>query len=349
MMNGNYWFLKAVVCQGFMYFFSENNGVFMRYAIGSNNVEVIRLKPTFDYRGAAVLCSDERKGYVYAVIESGNSIMQYNVYSREIEHFRINHGDDLLHLNAKAIYKNSEIIIYPRMANKIIRWNPGTNTVQEENIKDALSECRGIYYASNEDNASFDIIISNESHECKIYDMDKTLSYSFDFKMPVLSISVRDVQSMFVLSQNGYIYRCSFDGLIERVDGFIHEGENSYFSTIHYTKNKLWLMPGEGEDIVYIDVLTGKSYIFDEYPDDFSYIAPKHFWKYTTAIVYNNNCYFSAHSGNYIFYIDENSGEGHWLSLHWPDSKKILEAIQSRSNNFFFEGEISLNDYIGFI
>lgn len=119
------------------------------------------------------------------------------------------------------------------------------------------------------------------------------------------------------------------------------------YGTIFLCENKIIIFPYYGEDIVVINLITKKSYIYINYPKNFKY-GSKKFGKYYFYTEDNEFYYSNMACGNYFAKIDKKNGEINWIK---PMSVSKEERIKMQEDIILSnEGEIlSLDEFISFI
>lgn len=144
--------------------------------------------------------------------------------------------------------------------------------------------------------------------------------------------------NIILMSHCGTVQISDMNGNIE---SYALNGKDYEYSMMVSEGRRIWIFPGLGKDIYYIE--DGRVTKYDEYDSDFKYGANEHWFdvgfKYINSIETNNGIYFPARVGNKIVYINQ-EGELRWKEVHYRNCKKtevLNEGVGSSSLTNFID------------
>ncbi len=154
------------------------------------------------------------------------------------------------------------------------------------------------------------------------------------FKTPVDIKKIGD--DLFVLESSGKLTRVSTGGEIKR-EYFAWE-DNCEVSRFYLTndESKAVILPGLGKDIFIMDIISGGSKKFSDYPDDFGFREGGMRAKYLGGTESVSHVYYGNRLANYTIRIDKTTGEISWSkSLSVPG--EIEMAYEYSTKNLMTE------------
>lgn len=338
-------FLYTVIVNDTMYFFGEYDGLFYEVSIDDLSARIIPLEKGVDYRGSSVIGTDE--SFVYAILQWGKRILRYDTKEKQAEYNLIGYERYALHAYGAVIKDGNYFRIYPIQSSSVIVIDYNTLEVVEE-IKGKPKNCEPCYVGTRDMDA-IDFVFSNQSKElCSYKGQKMQKEYSLmEIESKVISISYFN-RSLFVLCEDGNVYRIDSEHNTCLITGFSHENSEKYFGMIYVVDEKIWLLPWLGEEIVCYDLKNNTSCVYTGYPKDFSYSDNFGSPKYTTIVRYGHKVFFNVRAGNYMMCMDD-KGKVDWRRIQWPLSNDIIKSILYRDNNVLNEKDVSLVDYIDMI
>lgn len=256
---------------------------------------------------------------IYLLEIEGYYILKYNIDSNQCHKCRIDcHKNDWGNYAAYAKYKRN-IYIFPKYISKIVKVNLDKNMVIS-NIDYNLyneDEKEEIKFEYGIQEKNFIWLFQKEGSQIIVYDMetDSWKSYTLPQKVKYCVHVVLRNCIFYILSMEGKIYSWDIQNNSMRMiaDCSDSSEHTSSFGRIVVINELIYLLPALSELIYKIDIETGKAEIFDDYPEDFQYIEPEGWSKYSDYCEDENCYYFSMRSSAYIFCIDKKSGVTRWI------------------------------------
>ena len=166
--------------------------------------------------------------------------------------------------------------------------------------------------------------------------------YSFPRSIGICKhVATRD-DKIYVLNNNNQIYY--WEPQNEHVNKIWDE---AYVSTkesrkdscgrIHLCGSKLIILPSQnGTDIKILDVISGDTNTYRDYPPDFQYIMGDPY-KFVRYVETESEIIYPMRSANYILKIDRYTGELRWVKPRPPMVEDILAHFQPNKANIYEE------------
>jgi SAM-dependent methyltransferase len=256
---------------------------------------------------------------IYLLGIDGYYILKYNINSNQCHKIRIDcHTNDWGNYVACAKYKRN-IYIFPRYMSKIVKVDIDKDIVVS-NIKYCL------YNEDGKEEVNFECGIQEENL-LWLFQKEERLVMAYDmetdyWKSYTLPQNIKCC--VYVVLKNGIFYILSLEGKVyswDVQDNSMRMIANccdrlksiNSFARIVVTDKIIYLLPALSESIHKIDIETGKTEIYDEYPSDFQYIEPEGWCKYFDYCEDKDYYYFAMRSSVYIFCVNKKNGAIRWI------------------------------------
>lgn len=326
----NYWFMSGAVIDNNIYFITEEYGDLIKIDVETYKAQYIYMEDELTMPLSAVIFADNE--YIYAILAKGKYLLKYSVFSGSKERFYLGLESKWLNITASVLKIEKELIIVPILSNSIVHVNTITGEVTETVINADEYQKGERFFAKCSERYGKNIwLFSNGTKEIIQYNIytKERLCHAY----PKGITKVMDVEnwhdSFYILDALGNVFVWKPDSFMEVIlRSKLQENE---VSTFHVADDRIWLMPAFGKEIICYDTKSKKCKIQEYYPKGFLYTASIEMEKYPQKIRTDQRCYFSMHSGNYIFYVDQKTGEGKWADVIWPDDRKIAKYLMRKN------------------
>ena len=318
------YFISSVSYEEYLYWISERNGFLYRMDTKTNHIELTDVKwglaSEVPFANGVLLIDDNM---LYVLLDFGRRLLKYNIANGVYEIITV-FGNPFPGYDFSFAKKIGEYIYYLEYNFDFLR-RIDTNSGKVEQI--FIHEYKGMKqdfyypYIHNQIDDDMYIFVFSENLYYK-YDACKEKKqryyYPVEIKEP-LYVQVTE-EGFYILTASGevFLWNGSSRNVIEIFSNNISKHILKYeYGLLYKIKNKLWLLPAEGENIICIDLNTKKYDVFKDYPDDFYYTTEFPASKYGYGTLVNGVIYFAMRKGNYIFSVNEN-GEGKFIDARWP-------------------------------
>lgn len=352
------WFISGVIKNNELFWITEIGGHIMKMDLENHNIKYISYKDKSLEKilpHSAMVCADN--GTIYAIVNGGEGLLIICEEESTYKYIRLGLEKKYLNMFAFAQKYNEELIIVPMFDSNLLRINIVTEEIKYETILshgDNINDNEIIQYFAHCDIITEDIIWIFS------YQTSEVIQYKFHtsekeyYGLPNEIGKPRDViaynEKFYILNSIGDVYSWDLkSGKTEKVFVNPIRATEGGFSVLHIAQNKLWVFPSYENAIFVYNMESQEIKCFDQYPEDFAYCAPKEMGKYTYKIQDKSKCYFAMHAGNYILYVDQETGEGKWIDAHWPCEDDKLEYLLKMNEGKFLEPDITLETFIDYI
>lgn len=351
------WFMSGVIHDNYIIWITEVGGHIMKMNLDDYNIEYIHLEglETYtDFSGSSVFYQEGDITYFF--INKGKRLLLYDDKKKSYRFLELGLEEKYLNMIASITKRNDELFVIPMYDNNLIRINVKTGEVECNNIVNTS------IHSNNEQIPFF--AKCNEIVNDVMWLFPTINSQAIKYKMStgeIENIDIPDVigQPINVIGYNNYFFILTIQGdvycwneknnEVKKVIDNPTEQKKNVFSIMHIAKNNLWLLPSYGNDIYVYNLKSNFLKKYEFYPDGFKYNAPSCMEKYSYKIQNGLKCYMAMHAGNYIFCIDENTGEGEWVDANWPDEDYTISYLCAKEKTNFFDPEMTLNTYFDYI
>lgn len=279
---------------------------------------------------------------VYALDSQGNNLIVFDLENYECRYIPLNCSHQSW-INFVALERyGSDYYIFPKYENKILVFDTAKNKIREiKNYLDCSGEIQCVCRVND------DVWILPKDMDiiyCYHLKNGKKKEYGLKKRIEDCIHAFFDGMYIYFLNMYGIIYIWDIDEAeLREITVFETEhSEKETMSKIIYAGNRLILLPAYGKDIKILELLTEKTEIYDDYPEDFLF-QPNNYKFY--GYCENKKYYFFAQCfGNYFLKIDKQSGQ-----LMWVKSKIDLlgkRAIELLENQVIYEDVIEITDLL---
>lgn len=317
-----------------------------------NNIQNFRV----DYFPTGTDHSYEKDGIIYFVGIDGTSVMIYDVESNRCESIQVNCGLKSWGNYALAAQSKHGIYLFPKLGNKIVKVDYGTNKVNEvRNILNGVTLTEGQSFECGCSNGETAWIFDETGKYCVQYHMisGDICKICLNEEMGLIRHAVYANGKIYILNSKNIVWRLSLDE--EHIDKMLSfDMPEDTFGRIVITQQNMWLLPALGEEIYIWDYNRAAIPISMPYPKDFKYKYMAGWSKYTDAIDYHDYTIMANRLSNYVLWINRLTGEGEWkkpLVQNENDMKKafIKNHIKNGQKEIISENVVSLEGYISYI
>lgn len=327
---------------GMLYFYSALNGFLGKWDIfGNNRMKYYELlsEPhnfirTISYRGKLYSLESSGKALYIFDVESGtHDVLQipYNTY--EYDNFT-----DLV------VYDN-KIMIFPKHRSEIMVLDTASESSEKVQYSADTSNTvycgclhRNFYYLFPE-NGGYVFSIDLNNHQ------ERSVAINQVEDRFVHSVSYGE--NIFLLTVAGKIYTWN---TTEMIMSKIYDFRLSIPAyRIVVTERRIIVLPfHQRNDIFILDRDMGDSYVYSDYPEDFSYRAAEVWNAYEGMTDIGDFYLYAMRAANYALLINKVSGEIEWRRPRNMDGQ-IIQVMAERGERMFVEGNYSLKDYVSYV
>lgn len=341
----NRWFISMVSDGEYIYWLTELKGHFYKMKIKDLTVEYIKpLGDCITYNGVAILCIN--KNNIYYVIEGGNGVVIYDMMKNTTKKFDIKCRNMHLNMFSYANVINDTLVIVPMYAPYVINININTGSVSKRlNEGYSMEEMKQYHTNCIKNGDKLEVVnASNNTYlTYSLKDYSKKEYYKIQLSTSnVISIE-RVYDELYVLDNQNNIYKVDKEGCQKIFK--IGNSKDDYL-ILHRSKDWLWIMPLYGDNIYKYNMTNKNIEIFNEYPADYKYMAPKTMGKFTSKCTVMGKTYFAMHAGTHIFCVDDLTGEAKFLEVKWPEWKEEAEEVIYKKMNTIYEEDLSFEAYL---
>ena len=352
------WFMTGVIENDKLLWITELGGHIMKMSLSTHNVEYVNIEDEIlegDLSHSSVVYQEN--GTIYAFINWGKRLLIFNEHSATYKFIYLGLEKYFLNMCASVSKVGNELLVVPMCAPKLLRINISTGEVQFEQILKEEIETNDKeviqLYAKCEEIEGENIWIFSRLNSDVICYNPNTREKTY-YKIPIMLGKPTDITiyegKFYVLNSVGDVFLWEKDkDWCEKIFDNPKKEISDGFSVVCIVNKKLWIFPSFERDILLYDLENKSMDLYDKYPKDFSYFAPKEMAKYSCKIQDESCYYFAMHSGNYIFSIDKRTGEGKWIDAKWPREETELEYLLKRNRSQFHEQEISIETFLNYI
>lgn len=325
-----------------LYFYSAINGFLGKWDIFGNN----RMK-YYDLLGERhnFIRTISHRGKLYSLESSGKALYIYDVDSDRHDVLQIPYNtydyDNFMDL---VVY-NNKIVIFPKHHSEIMMLDTATGANEKVQYSaDALNTAycgclhENFYYFFPENGGYVFLIDLNNYQEQSVVinKMEDRFVHSVSYG-----------ENIFLLTAGGKVYAWNTTEMImSEVYDF------RLLSPAHrivITERRIIVLPfHQKHDIFILDRNTGDSYIYSDYPKDFSYQASE-VWSAYEGMTDTGDFYlYAMRAANYALLVNKISGEIEWRRPQNMDGQ-IIQIMVERGEEIVYEGDNSLKDYVAYV
>ena len=348
--------MTATSLDDYMFWITEMNGHFMKMDLKTNRVEYVQ--PMCDtkldiFRGTA-LCARNR--VVYFIVNKGKFLIKLFVDKNYYEMVPIDCESLQLDIYANVFIINEELVIFPVFSEEYVCINMKTNRVVKENIGKLLEKTHnleghetGRVLAKNDQYfGDKTYILVSSSRELFVLDREKTarlITILPDCVGTPVEFEIYE-NCLYILNSQNAVYKYEND-VCEKICSMT----GREYGCVHVANDILWVFPAYAENIYKVSLKNGKVEKFIDFPKDYQYTAPDNMGKFSYKCRVGGKTYLAMHAGNYIFSIDDATGEGNVEQIIWPSAQDDICEMKYQNRSVLQEvkGELGLQDYLCYI
>lgn len=327
------------------------NDVFYFYSAYGGLLRMDLKDGQMEYLNSPSIFSESTDSLCFFLVRNCDKIYQMNSHSGEIVGFDHNVHCSLKEMgevdSAPLFVQSFGPYIYCLLNNGMLFTDIDVGTgeytfVDWRKIFSKKSETYPISYGGLHGDKIF--AFSWDRRDVVIYEMKQAEQKRYHFPEDIgmcKHIAPKD-NGIFVLNENNQIYYWEpQNGHANKIWDEVHfsteEIKKDSCGRIHLCGNKLVILPSRnGEDIRILDVASGVTDTYRDYPDDFQYMMgdPYKFVRYVeteTEIIY------PMRSANYVLKIDRRTGKLYWVRPRLPKEEDILAHFRPNKSNVYEE------------
>lgn len=350
------WFMTATSLDDSMFWMTEINGHFMKMDLKTNHVEYLRpmCDVKLDFFRASALCVINR--VVYFLANRGEFLIKLFIDKNCCDVIPINCEIMQLDIYANIFIDHEELLIFPIFNENYVRIDLKTNRVTKENMRNFLGTNRNIDMQETErilaknDQYFFDkaYILFSNSRELFVLNRGKTarlITILPDCVGNPVEFEIYE-NCLYILNSQNAIYKYG-NGICEKICNMT----GNEYGCVHVTNDILWVFPAYAEDIYKVSLINGKAEKFTNFPKDYQYTAPNNMGKFSYKCRIGGKTYLAMHAGNYIFSIDDATGEGNVEQIIWPSIQEDICEMKYQKRSMLQEVKeaLELRDYLYYI
>lgn len=325
-----------------LYFYSAMNGFLGKWDIfGNNQMKYYDLLKEQHNFIRTISCH----GKLYSLEASGKALCIFDIGSGRHDFVQIPYNTceygnflDIL------IYKD-KVMIFPKYHSEIMVFDPETGSAEKvqyhaDTLHTAYCSClhNNFYYFFKEYGGYvFSIDLNNYQERSSV----------------INAVEDRFVHSV---SHGGNIFLLTSEGKVytwDTAEMGLSEVYDFKLSTPAYrivvTENRIIILPfHQGHDIFILNRNTMESFVYKDYPEDFSYRAAEGWNAYEGMTDVGDFYLYAMRAANYALLVNKISGEIEWRR---PQNigGQMIRIMAERGEQKFDEREYSLRDYVAYV
>lgn len=342
-------------------FFVDDNGLPLMMNPENGEVSYCPVMDNFNQEGKRICAFQFMDDKVYALGTSGEIIIVFDLKKSECQYIPL-----------QCSYRNwgnfvgferygSNLYIFPRYGNKICVLNALNHKVVEiafcfDGRTELQCACRAgnkVWLLPCNESAigCFDLTCG----EMQIYEMQKKIENCAD--------AAYVDGNIYILNRFGIIYILNIEDFELREVKTLETKPlaDNTMGRIVYAANKLIILPSLAEEIKILDIPTGKTEIYRDYPEDFLYYDMEYMKqrsKYTGLCEDDSYYYCAMRRENYLLKINKRDGNLLWVKPNVPLGKermKVLNFLKEKKFNenfaagkrYFVEADVNIDMFLG--
>lgn len=352
----DYIFSAGIVIENVIYFFSEKENTFMKIEINKWKIE---------YNDKFIKYELNTLGKTDLLRRIGKVIYRLPLKGGYIDSFSLDNG----------LYKKTQIKLYDRDWDNFAafevnerflyvfpKWEKTVFKIDSLNynmeIISLMPEYEGreknegftcFSVSCREDNLLW--LLEEGNHQIYIYDMDNDTFFTRTAPEQIDRCTFFLKISKFVYCMTPYnkifVWDTKTDKCRQLWEAEEYRDTEYYFGQMIFAAGKIIVLPALGDDIVIIDCNSGTSLLYDNYPEDFSYLNIK--WgKYINSFEDNMYYYFPMRLSEYLMAIDKKTGEIIWHKVMMPtknEKKRHMMTILKFQSGVLYENQEKIDTF----
>ena len=326
-----------------LYFYSALNGFFGKWDIFGNNrmkyYELLNEPHNF-------IRTISHHGKLYSLESSGKALYIFDIASGRHDWVQIPYNTyEYGNFMDMLVYKN-KIMIFPKYHSEIMVFDPETGSTERvqysaDALNTAYCSClhNNFYYFFSENGGYvFSIDLDNYQERSSVIDeVEDRLVHSVSYG-----------GNIFLLTAGGKVYTWDTTKKIGISEVYDFKLLTPAYRIV-VTGNRIIILPfHQGDNIFIWDKNTGHSYVYRDYPRDFSYRASEVWNAYEGMTDIGDFYLYAMRAANYALLVNKISGEIEWRRPQNIDGQ-LIRIMTERGERKFYEGEYNLKDYVAYV
>lgn len=325
-----------------LYFYSALNGFLGKWDIFGNNrmkyYELLSERHNF-------IRTVSNCGKLYSLESSGKALYIFDVGSGRHDVLQLPYDTYEYGNFTDLVVNNNKIMIFPKYHSEIMVLDTATQLSEKvqysaDTLNTAYCGClHENYYYLFPENGGYVFSIDLNNYQERNILIDKVEDRF------VHSVSYGG--SIFLLTAGGKVY------IWNMVAMSMSEIYDFKLLTPAYrivvTECRIIILPlHQRDDISILNRDTGDSYIYNDYPKDFSYQASE-VWSAYEGMTDTGEFYlYAMRSTNYALLVHKVSGEIEWIRPRNMEGQ-LIQVMIERGERMLYEGNYSLKDYVAYV
>lgn len=326
-----------------LYFYSALNGYLGKWDIFGNNrmkyYELLRERHNF-------IRTISHRGKLYSLESSGKALYIYDVDSNRHEVVQIPYNTYEYGNFTDLVAYHNKVMIFPKYHSEIMVLD--TETGSSEKVQYSADTLNTVYCGCLHENFYF-LFPENGGYVFSI-DLDnyQEQSIAINEVEDRFVHSVSYGENIFLLTAGGKVYAWN---MTEMSMSKIYDFRllNPAYRIV-VTERRIIVLPfHQRHDIFILDRSTGDSYVYSDYPKDFSYKATEAWNAYEGMTDTGDFYLYAMRAANYALLVNKISGEIEWRRPRNMDGQ-MFQIMVERGEHLFYEGgNYSLKDYVAYV
>ncbi len=259
------------------------------------------------------------KNKFYAINSQGKWIAKLNFEQKDFQYIKIHRNTPFEGYLYLCVYRGKLYMLHRNTMNLIIFDLDEENFTYIENklpeylknietdVCSWLKDCLYIFCSNNQ------LVIKFSLNELKILSINKII------KTAKFVYAVSKDSKIYILANNT-IYQYDNDELYKLVG--INNSED-ILTKFCITDKKIWLLPGQGNNIYIYSLENASLHVLECYPNDYIYEKKYGWTKFNTWIEINNEFIWLMRVGNYSLRINKVDDKFEWIE-HFVDDENVF-------------------------
>lgn len=328
-----------------IFFFDSENHIPGKIDVNTGCVEYVKNISGYEITRDGAACCLIKKGKVYTLQQRGDAILIYDTEKGQCNYIPIDCGKASYGNFAFFCENEEELIIFPRLKNKILCLNITDNKMESIPTNGLLPSC-GVKV----ENTVW--LFPKDGNEAIIYHVNKRFCEVYDLKMHIEDVvACTNAGTMiYILNRYGIVYVLDTQvGELQQVVTAQNEHNAMYtVGKILFANGKLIILPLLDSRIKIMDVKSHEVEIYSEYPSDFMYFDEVSRSKYF-GITEDASFYYLLRISNYMLKIKKDTGDFLWLKIITPEEIEKKKTLFSYGEIEFWEENDSEEQFISLV
>lgn len=343
-------FSDCCVIENNIYFYPTNEISLMKLDLNTKKVSYISKLTSFKKNIGSIDTMISNDKIIFMTEISGELAICYNITGSSNKYYNVSCGKAKFHNFAALGYYNNKLYVFPRLENAVIEIDlySNTNNKHRNLYNDVNFKNHKSAFFSWGMQQGADMWLIAESGGILVKYMLNTNNYELyhlpNLKENCINLYVSN-DIIYILSNSGIIYSWHInDSDVKLVVDL--KAKFDEYGRIIVTKNKIFILPKFGENILIYNISDKSISIYNSYPHNFKYISPSNWTKYSNYCENELFCYFAVQSTNFMLSIDKINESIEWIEIVLPTDNEKMDFLCNDGNNVFDEAQISLDSFL---